>query len=55
MTNIPKQFIKKRWGIFINNEIAAYISCSETCKEITASLANRSYRGHSISIVEKEI
>ena len=53
MTNIPKQ-LTRRWSILINNEIAAYTSCPQTCKKITASLEKYRSRSHNISIVEEE-
>lgn len=55
MTNIPKQLKTKRWSIFINNEVAAYISCPEACKKIAASLRNYSSKAHNISIVEENV
>ena len=54
MTSIPKQLTKRRWGIYINNEIAAYINCPETRKKIAASLQNHSYKAHNINIVEEK-
>lgn len=53
MTSIPKQF-QRRWGIFINNEIAAYINCPETYRKIATSLKNKSSKTHNINIVEEK-